>query len=422
MKSHTCSKDIESLVSRLRKNGPYFEEYTVLLFSFIQKLYATLQLKKAKSIVFLSREGYFLKILFDHYQELRVSPEKRIISKYFKCSRHALQGLIPEFCQPELFENISLRDYLNILGFEDEEIMQFPLVGLDIDAVIPGRLSCSDEYFVLSSNDTVQKIIKSRFLENSKAFHIYAKDFFDEDKIYLCDIGYFGTMQDYLQRILCKEIEGYYIGRIGNQNVCDPNAEHKHGLIFEYSVNRQTSRLHKILRSNMLIVEMLLYAPHGSVQHYSLDGKQVKIVEVWKEQEKNLYYTYIEKMQLEMLKEFIHICQSGILSAGDNTQEISVSLARMTLRDGLLPSIQQIQFLIELQNAMYSNYWKDNRYLRFRVRDANMNFRHFIKDPEDYVHYIVKAPVWFYKHKLILFYYPLGLGAYLFYNIRNRLI
>ena len=95
MKSHTCSKDIESLVSRLRKNGPYFEEYTVLLFSFIQKLYASLQLKKAKSIVFLSREGYFLKILFDHYQELRVSPEKRIISKYFKCSRHALQGLIP---------------------------------------------------------------------------------------------------------------------------------------------------------------------------------------------------------------------------------------------------------------------------------------------------------------------------------------
>lgn len=94
----------------------------------------------------------------------------------------------------------------------------------------------------------------------------------------------------------------------------------------------------------------------------------------------------------------------------------------MTLRDGLLPSIQQIQFLIELQNAMYSNYWKDNRYLRFRVRDANMNFRHFIKDPEDYVHYIVKAPVWFYKHKLILFYYPLGLGAYLFYNIRNRLM
>lgn len=417
----SSEKELRKLIKQFRKDSPHFEEYTLLFFCFIRRLYGKLREEHTDSIVFLAREGYFLKILFDRYQELRVEPENRIETKYFKCSRHALQALIPETRRVELFENTSLHEYLNALGFDDDEISAMPLNMELADEICPD-LSSSDVYNSYCNNESLQELTQARFAENTEAFEQYAAEVFGDKAITICDIGYYGTMQDNLRLLLKKEISGYYIGRIGRPETEDANAHCKHGLIFCCDTGEKTEALHNILRSNMLIVEMLLYAPHGSVQRYLLEDGSVKISELWKQSEKDLYYRDIEATQAQILKKFSCLCNSDVLRHSADEQEVSRALARMTLRDGLLPSIGQIRFLIDLQKAMYSNYWRDSRTIAFRAKDVKISLLRLLRNPEDYVHYAVKLPVWFYRRKLLFLYYPFGFLAYFTLCARNKLL
>lgn len=65
----------------------YFEEYVVVLYAFIQRLYGTAKKYEADKLAFLSRGGSFLKTLFDEYQKELVPENERIESAYCLNSR-----------------------------------------------------------------------------------------------------------------------------------------------------------------------------------------------------------------------------------------------------------------------------------------------------------------------------------------------
>lgn len=81
------SKKIVSAKSNWLYKNSCFEEYSVVLFAFIQRLFSEAKRNNAHKLAFLSRGGYFLQELFDEYQKNVVPECERIESAYCLNSR-----------------------------------------------------------------------------------------------------------------------------------------------------------------------------------------------------------------------------------------------------------------------------------------------------------------------------------------------
>lgn len=81
------SKKIVSKKSNWLYKNSCFEEYSVVLFAFIQRLFSEAKRNNAHKLAFLSRGGYLLQELFDEYQKNVVPECERIESAYCLNSR-----------------------------------------------------------------------------------------------------------------------------------------------------------------------------------------------------------------------------------------------------------------------------------------------------------------------------------------------
>lgn len=374
-----------------------YEEYTLLFYVFCKRLYAAVQNGGGTRIVFLAREGHFLKKLFDNYQELAIPEEKRLDTKYFYCSRRAIYSVQESKCRIGNFRHISIRNYFKSIGFTDSEAED---VGKkydlgDIDKVIED-FSIAKETEPIRNNEVLKSEITKRFEENQKAFHALLDECIGNKKlVYICDVGWTGRMQQGIQRLRPDiETRGVYFGIhsvLLEQPYIDVN-----GLIFDIGQGKNKSRYYGVFRANTQFDEQLLNAPHGSTvcYHFNEAGKAVPDLE-WDEAEEKLYYFLIKNTQENLYREFIKlIYRLAFCDIPDSPYDDVVEnrqMAKVMLKSSLVQSRERISFQKHMADGFIWNFGQQTTGMAYDSKGLQIDKVDILRHPVDYVRYVCKV-------------------------------
>lgn len=264
----------------IKNDNILFKEMGLVLYLFIERLYNSLLKDGVEDVLFFSKEGYFLKELFDVFQDFK-KPFNRISSHYFYVSRKST--FLPSLnkLENENFNNlfrqyntISPTEFLKSLNFKKDEIdlLDAIIKNVDFDVKII-NFSESYQFKIILSNEKFKNLYENNRITQRDSFLKYVKTILIDDKINkfaVCDVGWKGTIQDNISKILYESsIKGYYFGLITHDKEID--LSDKHGLFFEdtYENNSESADLFTEFIS---IYEVLLGAPNPSTGYYSEDG------------------------------------------------------------------------------------------------------------------------------------------------------
>ncbi len=272
-------QEIWNKVNPILGNGPIFSNITLTLYSFINRLYRKLREDNVKDVFFLSREGEFLKKIFDLYQSTLIG-EESITSHYFLASRKSTFLPSLKSIEEENFEilfrqyiNISGRDFLLSLNLEEFWVNQFiESSSLDFETR-EENFSTSDIFNSIVSNELFKKEYEKRRTQQKENFLSYINSFgvsLDSTEFSIVDVGWKGSMQDNLRKILSENtcIHGYYLGLFTSPNTSETNK--KEGIIFS-PLPEATEYGAWIFSNTLSVYEILLGASHGSATEYIRD-------------------------------------------------------------------------------------------------------------------------------------------------------
>lgn len=254
----------------------YFYEMGYSLWLFISRLFRELEKDGAKDIFFFSKEGEFLKKLFDLYQTI-VCDSPRIRSHYLLVSRKStfissLDSLDKEDFNRlfQHYRDISINEFLQSLNFENEIIetlcRQLP-VECDIRYF---DLRNGAEFSQLLSLELFREYYEHRRSQQHDNLIHYLNSFQIENskRMYLVDVGWKGSIQDNLFYLMDRNVDfsGYYIGSLNATDRSDKNR--KRGILFDNYP--ETTPFFNVYNNNRSLFEMMLGATHGSADCYLL--------------------------------------------------------------------------------------------------------------------------------------------------------
>ena len=248
------------------------------------------------NLYFLARDGYIVKKIYELF------PSNKYV-KYLYVSRNSVQ--IPavlagnsedkiKFILSSIDGHITLRKLFNKCKLETkkeyEEIIK--LYGFDsFDNEIEDRKRYDALKCVCAVlNDAENKIREYKELVKKYLVQEGLNNF---NTINVMDIGWGGSIQASIQKILDKEVKGYYLGTI-NIGSYDFNLN-SFGYIFDQDNDIYDKTM---IWSQVMMYELIFSAPHGSVDKY--EEKDGKIVPVLKKQDN--YCEIVEKFQNASLK------------------------------------------------------------------------------------------------------------------------
>lgn len=226
-----------------------------VIYDFVQWVYSNSD--EFDELWFLSREGWILKKAFDTYSEM--TGVKKCESRYFLTSRRAASIA-------------SVRNESDIKGI----LCQYYKGG--VKNLICSRLGCEyDKDFTVEMPediDMVMKLIKTETVikkaERERKSYI---DYIGEvrDRVAVVDVGYSGTIQYYLSKLLARRIDGMYLCSHFNNKPKNIGCECK-SLFPVY--NLLDERENKIFK-NQLYFEAVLQAPFGQLIKFDESGQPV---------------------------------------------------------------------------------------------------------------------------------------------------
>ena len=260
-----------------------FPELALSLFAVIEALYKKLSKASVRNVYFLSREGQPLMRLFEMYQLSHGDVNAPISCHYLEVSRRStfMPSLVS--LDKERFDTlfrqyraISLMEFLSSLGLESHAVQVAQALGVS-EEVLKARASdlpTSAHYLALLANPWFRQLYDTERTSRRAAFIDYLTELSEGTlpaTLHLVDVGWKGTIQDNLYRLLCdgaatpvQGIDGYYVGLVGAGAT---NAENrKQGLLFSSSGER--SAHFNIFNENRALFEVILAADHGSVANY----------------------------------------------------------------------------------------------------------------------------------------------------------
>jgi HAD superfamily hydrolase (TIGR01549 family) len=260
----------------------YFSEMGSSLWLFIHRLFQELNQNGVRDVFFLSKEGEFLKKLFDLYQT-GLFGQLQIRSHYLLASRKAtfIASLRPldqeDFLRLLLhYRDISIRDFLQSLNFENETIHSLcRQLSLDCDQRFQD-LRTRPEFRNLNGLPSFQTEYESKRLQQRSNFIRYLGSYGVDlsDGLHVVDVGWKGSIQDNIFHILAGNVRlyGYYIGSF---NATERNEKNqKKGILFDN--HNSNSPFFNVYNNNRSLFEMMLGATHGSADCYLQDFEYKK--------------------------------------------------------------------------------------------------------------------------------------------------
>lgn len=400
----------DELFSQLEVRGD-FSEMASSFWLFCNRLFEDLSQKKAGNVFFLSKEGEFLKRLFDRYQ-LDLYGQLRIKSHYLLASRKATFLASLDSLEKENFlrllahyRDISIRDFLRSLNFGEELI----------DNLCSQLSSGCDEHIVdlRSSAEFKELLILPQFREQyeerrqqqRRNFRQYLDSFsvnYHDDGLFLVDVGWKGSIQDNIFYILEQEtdVQGYFIGSFNPTELQEKNR--KKGLLFENPLGE--SPFFKVYNNNRSLFEMILGASHGSADSYltpkqfdneshsahlhvhcrvPADPDEILVLVLDFPEERVLYNTVISKLQENIYFHFSRFNQKYLLAncAVPSDRWFAMRHAKMVFT----PTRAEVELFVKLYHLEnfgifgYTNF-QSNEKMSVIVRLKNL--RNVLRNPD----------------------------------------
>ena len=328
---------------------------------FIERLYRSLIKDGHEAALFCSREGQMIKKIFDDYQKIFYGDDF-ITTEYFYISRKAsLAPSLKKLDEEDFatlfrqYRNISVDDLLSSIGLSNiADILKDS--GLKGDSII-SREKNDANLARLKSSQVFSYEYEKRRTDQAKYFEQYTESLFRPNKnneIAIVDIGWKGTIQDCLQRMVRDKyiIKGYYLGLITNEFECI-NLNNKKGILFSDYPER--SSFFSILSSHYMFYERIFVANHGPVIGYKEDsGHIVQPIIDDRDQELKLFQ-FLKKDQSELL-----ITVNKVAKLYANTyKEVDNDLDRIvksSLWRQCVYSARNWRILIESRNVSRENF------------------------------------------------------------------
>ena len=325
-----------------------YSNYCFLLYLYAERLYKELIREEIQDIYFLSREGEFLKKVFDLY--LEKIKDKSIHTHYLYVSRKAtypasLKPLgVEQFALLRRYPQLSVSDFLENTGMASIS-EQLQMEQSEICKPIQDFFN-SPTFLDLCAREDFQQLYESSRIRYRSIFRRYCaqEGMTSGHTIAVADVGWNGTMQDNnynsLEGIDCA---GFYIGIINSAFITEDRR--KNGLIF--AQNPINSRDMDLWQYDHVFLERLLWASHGATDHYQ-ENEEHKVVPVLKEyvsEEKN--HEKIMPVQQVILQKISQLCDriQGSCYSAECLYELFLNIHLRTL---YLVNNQQL----ELQRSM----------------------------------------------------------------------
>lgn len=303
----------------------YYSNYAFMFYVFVDNLVKQCKLNNINKLYFLSREGQFLKKLFDEYVRYN---NIDISTHYLQVSRNSTFIASLRDIQAEEFnvlfrqyKNISVNDFLKSLTFTSEEISLFNnvdhLIDVDIDTEVP-NFKESLVFKKLKSNTKFIELYNKKRQEQKCLFKQYMNELsFDEKNeiLNIVDVGWKGSMQDNIFNIYegRVKINGLYLGLYETGSVSLKST--KKGLLFDF-VSDGVSERNNILSYRHHYYESLLRANHSRVENYKMVNSKIHII-YEETPDEEFYLNYLENYHKEVYSKFtalLDICSKNEIS------------------------------------------------------------------------------------------------------------
>lgn len=362
-----------------------FHNIIFSLFYFTVKLHQDLVRKEVKNVFFLSREGEYLKTLFDRYQE-REGFEKahKINTHYLKVSRKSTFLPSLKKLEEERFDTlfrqyrkISAYEFMASLNFEEDFIQSFESK-LDIEIYKKEEdFPTSDTYRRLISDPEFRTYYEKHRSEQNQLFHKYVESLspeFKEEGLHIVDIGWKGTIQDHIWDIFKREVyvSGYYAGLVAEGNATVGNE--KKGLVFT-SVPME-SKYCGVFNENRAIFEIILGASHGSADRYGYSDNEVQVKTIQNDKEREIFESIVQPIQLEMLGTFEKLCDLYCLRCFDIEKDFK-QFAIIHAEFVLNPRLKELTFFDQLYHYENFGFFE---FTKFRMNNGKVSYSEIFRN------------------------------------------
>lgn len=367
-----------------KNNTVVYAELSLALYLFIIKLHGSLVKNSVKEVLFMSREGEFLKTIFDQYNNLI---NGNIKSYYFYVSRRAtflpsLDNILTEDFEVlfRQYKNMSIKEFLLNINFDDKQINDVVnYISFDITEKI-NDFEDSLPFRELKQLEVFKQYYESNRIQQKKYIYEYlARIGCDVRNLHIVDVGWKGSIQDNIAKIFSdSNIFGYYLGL--NIATAKINKSTKRGLLFDPESAWDLSTYSSVFNECTAIFEVILGASHGSVEKYLLNGG---IGFINNEIEQDLYKSTISIMQQNMLL-YIKLVGAILCWKNISTADFEVYVNKKYADFILNPTLDQIKIFDNLYH-MESFGVHEVTIFTLMKKSFFREFKLFLSQPKFYI-------------------------------------
>lgn len=259
------------------------------------------QIENTDRIFFLSRDGY---LPYQLYQMMRDVDGRLPEARYIYASRRAY--IFPQLlnedqdkaCEmlmahnPRFGQTPTLRGILNNLGLTHTHYTSvlYELGINNIDVEVNEKTKSVVKQFLVRIWKDVEGVLQEE-LEMLKLY-LNREGLTREGELAVFDIGWAGSTQVAIQKLLGKSIKGYYFGT--SENIDDKVRENSLGFAFDKGVPLKNRNY---ILANVMMYELIFSAPEGSVVNFSINERDEIIPNIVNVERNDVLYTCIHKMQ-----------------------------------------------------------------------------------------------------------------------------
>lgn len=241
-------------------------------------------------LLFLAREGYFLEKLFDVYcQEKGISNIKHT---YFLTSRRAMSKAAIRNIDD--IRKVLEQDYNGTLGnlLKSRLDMNIDIKGLkNLEVSMPKDL----DNLLNLIEQSIPSIINEAEIERKAYLEYMSSVLINEKKWVTVDLGYSGTIQYFMSKVLDKNVDGLYLCTGHNKKPVEIGC----GCDEIYRFTRENGC--SVIQNNSLYLEAALQAPYGQLIKFEIkDGVHEPVYK-----DEKIMGKGIEQLQAGM-EEFVH--------------------------------------------------------------------------------------------------------------------
>lgn len=283
---------------------------------------------KNDKLLFLAREGYYLEKIYAEYCKVFSKEEKN--HYYFLTSRRStISATI--FNEEDIKKTVN-KEYTGTMKKFMEGIFSIDYNDADFDIVLPRDYDKVVDIVLEYANDIINQTKK-----NQMSYMAYIDSLFDykKENLLLIDLGYSGTIQYHLTKMLKKEIKGVYLTNSSTVKKYSDKSE----LEFLFDIN--DDRAYEKIYHYSLILEYFLSAPYGQLQYFEM--KKDKAVPIYndeimdKSKEKNIETIYNSLVgylgDMKLLNDIYHLDISKELLCASYTAIIESNIVSRIIKD-----------------------------------------------------------------------------------------